>query len=147
MGGPAEPGGTAPDLTRAHRYLRTALDAGQPPPVPGHHYRAGPGITALLDSLQAGPDLKPYLDELSVRAGAAAASATGTAGPPPGGLLSDRELEVLRLLASGSPPPRSPARCSYPPNTLKSHMKSIYRKLDVNSRADAAREGQALGLF
>jgi len=33
------------------------------------------------------------------------------------------------------------------PNTLKSHMKSIYRKLDVNSRAGAVREGQALGLF
>jgi LuxR family maltose regulon positive regulatory protein len=33
------------------------------------------------------------------------------------------------------------------PNTLKSHMKSIYRKLDVNSRADAVREGQALGLI
>ena len=32
-------------------------------------------------------------------------------------------------------------------NTLKSHMKSIYRMLDVNSRADAVREGEAHGLI
>jgi LuxR family maltose regulon positive regulatory protein len=32
-------------------------------------------------------------------------------------------------------------------NTLKSHMKSIYRKLDVSSRAGAVREGEARGLF
>ena len=33
------------------------------------------------------------------------------------------------------------------PNTLKSHMKSIYRKLDASSRADAVRQGQARGLI
>ena len=33
------------------------------------------------------------------------------------------------------------------PNTLKSHMKSIYRKLDVSSRADAVRQGEARGLI
>ena len=33
------------------------------------------------------------------------------------------------------------------PNTLKSHMKSIYRKLDVNSRATAVHEGEARGLI
>ena len=32
-------------------------------------------------------------------------------------------------------------------NTLKSHMKSIYRKLDVSSRADAVREGEARALI
>ena len=31
----------AADLSRAHRYLRTALELAQPPPVPGHHHRAG----------------------------------------------------------------------------------------------------------
>jgi LuxR family transcriptional regulator, maltose regulon positive regulatory protein len=32
-------------------------------------------------------------------------------------------------------------------STLKSHMKSIYRKPDVSSRADAVRQGHALGLI
>ncbi len=105
----------APDLVRAHRYLRAALTLASP-----HGYLAtiieqGPGITALLRSLPAGTGLKPYLDELSVRAEAATASSTGPARLLPGGHLSDRELTVLQLLASLPPPPRSPARCSYLP--------------------------------
>ncbi len=33
------------------------------------------------------------------------------------------------------------------PNTLKSHIKSIYRKLDMSSRADAVRGGEARGML
>ena len=140
-------GAQAADLTRAHRYLRTALELAQP-----HGYLAtiieqGPGIAALLRSLPAGPGLKPYIGELSVRAEGAAASAKGPAGPLPGGLLSDRELEVLRLLASRLTTTEIAGALFVSANTLKSHMKSIYRKLDVNSRADAVREGEARGLI
>ena len=134
----------APDLARAHRYLRTALALASP-----HRYLAtiieqGPGIAALLRSLPAGTDLKPYVDELSVRAEAAAASAKGPAGLPPGGLLSDRELTVLRLLASRLTTTEIAGALFVSPNTLKSHMKSIYRKLDVSSRAAAVREGETV---
>ena len=137
----------APDLARAHGYLQAALALASP-----HGYLAtiveqGPGVTALLRSLPAGPDLKPYVDELSVRAEAVATSAKGTAGVPPGGVLSDRELEVLRLLASRLTTAEIAGALYVSANTLKSHMKSIYRKLDVSSRADAVREGQARGLF
>ena len=135
----------AADLTRAHRYLRTALTLAAP-----HRYVAtileqGPGITALLASLPAGPDLKPYLDELSVRAEAAAATSKGPAGP--GGVLSSRELTVLELLASRLTTAEIAGALFVSANTLKSHMKSIYRKLDVNTRADAVHQGQALGLI
>ena len=92
------------------------------------------------------PDLRPYVDELSLRAEAAAASANGPAGPPPGGLLSGRELEVLRLLASRLTTTEIASALFVSANTLKSHMKSIYRKLDVSSRADAIRQGKAHGL-
>jgi LuxR family transcriptional regulator, maltose regulon positive regulatory protein len=137
----------APDLTRAHRYLRTALALASP-----HGYLAtiieqGPGIAALLRSLPAGPDLKPYIDELSVRAEAAAASSNGPAGLLSGGLLSERELTVLRLLASRLTTTEIAGALFVSPNTLKSHMKSIYRKLDVGSRTDAVREGEARGLI
>jgi LuxR family maltose regulon positive regulatory protein len=137
----------ASDLTRAHRYLRTALALASP-----HRYLAtiieqGPGIAALLHSLPAGPDLKPYVDELSVRAEAAATSSNGPARLVPGGVLSDRELTVLRLLASRLTTTEITGALFVSANTLKSHMKSIYRKLDVSSRADAVREGQARGLI
>ena len=137
----------APDLARAHYYLRAALTLASP-----HRYLAtiieqGPGITALLRSLPAGTDLKPYVDELSVRAEAATASPSGPAGLRPGGLLSDRELTVLRLLASRLTTTEIAGALFVSPNTLKSHMKSIYRKLDVSSRAAAVREGQARELI
>jgi DNA-binding CsgD family transcriptional regulator len=107
----------------------------------------GPRVqrAALLHSLPADPDLKPYVDELSIRAEAAAVSSNGPARQPPGGVLSDRELTVLRLLASRLTTTEIAGALFVSPNTLKSHMKSIYRKLDVNSRADAVREGQAHG--
>jgi LuxR family maltose regulon positive regulatory protein len=101
----------------------------------------------LLRSLPAGPGLKPYVDELSVRAEAAGASSNGPARQPPGGLLSDRELEVLRLLASRLTTTEIAGALFVSANTLKSHMKSIYRKLDVSSRADAVREGEARALI
>jgi ATP/maltotriose-dependent transcriptional regulator MalT len=90
----------AADLAQAHCHLRTALALTSP-----HRYLAtiidqGPGIAALLRSIPVSAGLKPYVDELSVRAEGAAASSGGQAGLLPGGLLSDRELAVLRLLAS-----------------------------------------------
>jgi LuxR family maltose regulon positive regulatory protein len=137
----------APDLARAHSYLRAALALASP-----HRYLAtiieqGPGVGALLRSLPAGAALKPYVDELSVRAEAAGASSKGPAGPMPGGLLSGRELTVLRLLASRLTTTEIAGALFVSPNTLKSHMKSIYRKLDVNSRPDAVRDGEARGLI
>jgi len=136
----------APDLARAHRHLRAALALASP-----HRYLAtiieqGPGIGALLRSLPAGAALQPYVDELSVRAEAAAASG-GPAGPPPGGPLSGRELEVLRLLASRLTTTEITGALFVSANTLKSHMKSIYRKLDVASRIAAVRQGEARGLI
>jgi LuxR family maltose regulon positive regulatory protein len=136
----------APDLARAHSYLRTALALASPHGYLTTIIEQGPGIDALLRSLPAGPDLKPYVDELSVRAEAAAASSKGPA-VPPGGPLSGRELTVLRLLASRLTTTEIAGALFVSPNTLKSHMKSIYRKLDVSSRAGAVREGEARGLI
>ena len=137
----------APDLTRAHGYLRTALALASP-----HRYLAtiieqGTGIPALLRSLPANTSLKPYVDELSVRAEAVAASSKGLAGLPPGGVLSERELEVLRLLASRLTTTEIAGALYVSANTVKSHMKSIYRKLDASSRAAAVRLGEARGLI
>ena len=33
------------------------------------------------------------------------------------------------------------------PNTLKSHVTALYRKLDVNSRADAVAKARHLGII
>jgi DNA-binding CsgD family transcriptional regulator len=62
------------------------------------------------------------------------------------GLLTTRESEVLRLLASRLTAQEIAQTLFVSPNTLKSHMKSIYHKLGINTRAEAVREGHARAL-
>jgi LuxR family maltose regulon positive regulatory protein len=52
--------------------------------------------------------------------------------------LSRREREVLRLLPSRLTTREIAVELGISPNTLKYHLKTIYRKLAVNSRAEAA---------
>ena len=52
-------------------------------------------------------------------------------------LLSEREVEVLRLLASGLPPAEVAKKLYLSPFTLKAHTQNIYTKLGVHSRIEA----------
>ena len=60
--------------------------------------------------------------------------------------LSDRELEVLRLLRSELSGPEIAGQLFVSLNTLRTHTKSIYTKLGVNSRRAAVRRADELGL-
>jgi DNA-binding CsgD family transcriptional regulator len=53
--------------------------------------------------------------------------------------LTAREREVLQLLADGLTDASIAERLSLSPRTINSHLTSIYGKLDVSSRAAAAR--------
>jgi ATP/maltotriose-dependent transcriptional regulator MalT len=60
--------------------------------------------------------------------------------------LSPRELAVLRLL-DDERSNREVGRILYvSPNTVKAHIKSIYRKLGISSRKEAAEQARARGL-
>ncbi len=61
--------------------------------------------------------------------------------------LSERELDVLRLLATGLSNPEIADELYVAVSTIRSHCKSIYGKLDVHSRWDAVQRGQDLGLI
>ena len=61
--------------------------------------------------------------------------------------LSERELEVLRLLAAGSPPAEVAKKLYLSPFTLKAHTQNIYTKLDVHSRIEAINKARELGLL
>jgi LuxR family maltose regulon positive regulatory protein len=61
--------------------------------------------------------------------------------------LSDRELEVLRLLASDLSGPEIAAELVVSVNTLRTHTKNIYAKLGVNSRRAAVRRAIEVGLL
>jgi LuxR family maltose regulon positive regulatory protein len=61
--------------------------------------------------------------------------------------LSDRELEVLRLLASELSGPDIASHLYVSVNTLRTHTKHIFSKLDVNTRRAAVRRATELGLL
>jgi LuxR family maltose regulon positive regulatory protein len=61
--------------------------------------------------------------------------------------LTERELEVLRLLAEGLPNKEIAGRLVVAPSTVKQHLKNVYGKLDVHSRTQAVARGRELGLL
>jgi DNA-binding NarL/FixJ family response regulator len=62
-------------------------------------------------------------------------------------LLSDREMEVLGLLAQGLSNKQIAAALGITEHTVKFHVSSIYTKLDVTNRAEAVRQGVRQGLI
>ena len=61
--------------------------------------------------------------------------------------LSERELDVLRLLGTDLGGPDIARELSVSLNTLRTHTKSIYAKLGVNSRRAAVRQAAQLNLL
>jgi len=64
-----------------------------------------------------------------------------------GGALSERELAVLRYLPSRLSNREIGAELYVSLNTIKSHLKTIYRKLDVEGREAAVRRARQAGLL
>ena len=69
-------------------------------------------------------------------------SAPGDSAPQ----LSDREREIVRALLGGSTVPEMADALFISVNTVKSHLKSVYRKLAVSSRQAAVKRARELGL-
>jgi LuxR family maltose regulon positive regulatory protein len=63
------------------------------------------------------------------------------------GPLSQREIEVLRLLDSDLSGPQIAGELYVSLNTLRTHTKRIFTKLDVTSRAAAVRTAHERGLI
>ena len=61
--------------------------------------------------------------------------------------LSERELEVLRRLDSDLTGPEIARQLFVSLNTLRTHTKRIFTKLDVTNRSAAVRRARELGLL
>ena len=61
--------------------------------------------------------------------------------------LSERELEVLRLVASGASNQDIAARLSIALTTAKKHVSNILRKLRAGNRTEVVARGRDLGLL
>lgn len=82
---------------------------------------------------------------------------TGALAPPPGTAgsggrddildrLSDRELQVLRLLMGGLSRPEIAERLAVSPNTVRTHVQRILHKLEVSSALMAVTRARQAGL-
>jgi two-component system response regulator DesR len=61
--------------------------------------------------------------------------------------LSEREREVLDLIASGATNREIAEALFLSPHTIKEHTSALYRKLKARNRAEAVRRAERLGLL
>jgi ATP/maltotriose-dependent transcriptional regulator MalT len=87
-----------------------------------------------------------YVARLLAACGTDHASAGAQAGVPPEP-LSVRELEVLKLIAAGLTNREIASALVISPETVKKHTGSIYGKLGVRSRTEAAVKARSLDVL
>jgi LuxR family maltose regulon positive regulatory protein len=137
------------DADAAATDLAAALTTGAPAGYCRLFLDEGPPMMELLGRVS-----ESAAHNVRTLAGRLLAAAPGPPAPPPPGPadvpdegLSERELEVLRLLATELSGPEIAARLFVSVNTLRTHTKHIFTKLDVNTRRAAVRRAGELGLL
>jgi LuxR family maltose regulon positive regulatory protein len=146
---------TRGDLDRALDDLGRALGLGVPAGYRRLFLDEGAPMADLLVVAEQGADaaVKGFATELlhaTPRTTPAGRPRTPGPSTAPGATeqgLSERELEVLRLLATELTGPEIARRLFVSVNTLRTHTKHIFTKLDVNTRRGAVRRAAAAGLL
>jgi LuxR family maltose regulon positive regulatory protein len=138
-------------LLTASAVFRTAPPAAAPrdPAMPAACQEDGSDPGALVgeargivrDCPDPGPVVATWLAD-EQRAEAARTRQDGLIEP-----LTDRELAILRLLPAPTPQRELASALFVTPNTLKTHLRAIYRKLGAESRGDAVIRARERGLI
>jgi len=161
---PARSPDAAVELARRHRPRLALVDAlvGDVPgsELSGRLVSAAPTLSVVLMSATddatypgaqavgaAGYVSKRWNGEAIVRALRTIAFGVDAADPTPQPMLSEREKEVLRLLAVGATNREVAARLYLSPHTVKDYTRAVYRKMNARNRAQAVVRAQRLGLL
>lgn len=70
----------------------------------------------------------------------------GPSTPPAERVVSEREVEVLQLIADGCSTPEVAERLYISQKTVKNHLASIYQKLDARDRTQAVLQAVRMGI-
>jgi LuxR family maltose regulon positive regulatory protein len=120
------------ELAEPEGFLRSFLD------------RGGPGLADLLRrQIRHGTAHRALIDELIDRAEGAGGERPASLADP----LSARELDVLRYLPTSLQLAEISTELFLSVNTVRSHVKNIYRKLDVQRRSQAVERARELRLL
>lgn len=71
----------------------------------------------------------------------------GAAAATPERVLTDRELEILELIARGMSNAEAARALGLQPGTVRTHLEHIYAKLEVSNRTEAVTQGIRRGLI
>jgi LuxR family maltose regulon positive regulatory protein len=132
----------------ARRAIESALEASAPCGFFRLFLDEGGVLRPLLEStgrILKSADIAAYVRRLLAAMPDESAKVT----PAPAGVenLSERETDVLRLLADGQSYKEVGQRLFLSLNTVQFHVKSIYRKLAVNKRAQAIEKAREMELI
>jgi DNA-binding NarL/FixJ family response regulator len=98
----------------------------------------GTSVDRLLTAIEAAQEGASYLDPQVARQVMEHLKPVVTTEPSIVGQLSQRELEVLKLMVEGRSNPEIATALYLSPNTVKTHVRGIMNKLAVDDRVQAA---------
>ncbi|GGO17358.1 helix-turn-helix transcriptional regulator [Micromonospora parathelypteridis] len=138
----------AGDGRRAGRILEQVLDLAGPQGCRRVFTRAEPAVRALLAAhLDAGTAHFALVSDLVRGAGKSTARPVAEPGGTLDEPLTERELTILRYLQSILSNVEIASELSLSVNTVKTHVRNIYRKLDATRRREAVRRARELRLI
>jgi LuxR family maltose regulon positive regulatory protein len=140
------------DIDRAVTTLGRGLTLAEPGGFIRIFVDEGPPMARLLYEAAARRIAPDYARRLLAafpvaEAGQTGPSETRAASPELVEPLSERELEVLQLVAEGLTNQEAASRLFVSLNTVKAHTRNIYGKLGVHSRSQAVVRARALGIL
>jgi LuxR family maltose regulon positive regulatory protein len=120
------------ELAASGGFIRNFVDLGQPMAdlLSQLHRHGDTELSSYISRILAAFPVAtvPSLPELDIR-------------------LSRREMEVLRFLATDLSPKEFALRMTISPATVRTHVRNIYAKLEVNRRIEAVHRAKELGLI
>ncbi len=134
------------DIPPALVSLERALTLAEPEGYVRIFVDEGPAMAALLREAAVRSASPNYVSQLQAAFGKVEAEKPGTQQPliEP---LSEREIEVLQLVAQGLSNREIGERLFLALNTVKGHNRNIFGKLEVQRRTEAVARARELGLL
>jgi len=154
----ASPGTIRDRLAGELLLARAAIESGEDA---AEHVRVAVGLAAPEHLVRVFLDEGPAVTRLARAAAESLGTGSGTSlsvalgSPPPSRatprqpavMLTERELLVLRFLPSHLTNAEIGRECLMSVNTVKAHLKNIYAKLGVSTRAETVERARLLGLL